>query len=147
MGLLQEIAGLVRVAAASKIDERLVPLREAIEKLTKEIKIMGDAIAGLEGEIAQLTAQVAASVSVEGAALLLIQGFNAQLAAAIAPLAAVGADTSKLDALRSQLMNSADALSSAVAANTAVTVVPPVAANTAPAEVPVPTAVQEAPTT
>ncbi len=61
--------------------------------------------------IDDLTSQVEANTSVEGSALVLINGFAARLAAA-------GVDPTKLAQLQSELKNSGDALAAAVAANT-----------------------------
>lgn len=61
--------------------------------------------------IDDLSAQVAASTSVEGSALILINGFAARLAAA-------GVDPAKLAQLQADLKNSADGLAAAVTANT-----------------------------
>lgn|GEM_PF-5213051 len=59
----------------------------------------------------ELEEQVAAQTAVEASAMTLIQGLHDQLAAA-------GTDPAKLEALRSSLKSSADALAAAVAANT-----------------------------
>jgi hypothetical protein len=61
--------------------------------------------------IDDLTAQVAASTTVEASAVTLIQGLAARLAAA-------GTDPTKLAALGASLKTSADALAAAVTANT-----------------------------
>ncbi len=58
-----------------------------------------------------LTAQVAASTTVESSAVLLIKGIAAQIAAA-------GTNPTSLQALQASLKSSADALAAAVAANT-----------------------------
>ena len=60
-----------------------------------------------------LTAQVAASTTVEESALVLINGIAAKLAAAIA-----AGNPAALTALQTQLKTSADALAAAVATNT-----------------------------
>jgi hypothetical protein len=64
--------------------------------------------------LVELEAQVDANTTVEGSALLLIQGIAKQLA----DLIAAGADPVKLQALADKLKTSADALAAAVAANT-----------------------------
>lgn len=69
--------------------------------------------------------QVAANTTVTGSALTLIQGFNAQLAAAMAS----GDPPGALAALQAQLQQSDDSLAAAVAANTQP---PPAPANPAP---------------
>jgi len=89
--------------------EEILLLARLIDERTST---MADAIADLQAEIANLTAEVAKDTSVESSALKLIQGFNAQLSA-------VEAGTQSIAGLRSQLMTSADALANAVAANTA----------------------------
>lgn len=61
--------------------------------------------------MADLKTQVAASTSVEGSAVILINGFAAQLASA-------GTDPVALAALHDSLKSSSDALAAAVAANT-----------------------------
>ncbi len=80
----------------------------------------------LDTEIAALTAQVATDTTVEGSAVKLIQGFAAQLAAAVAAAGANGATPTQLASLtdlgKTVETNSA-ALAAAVAANT---VTPPV---------------------
>lgn len=58
-----------------------------------------------------LEAQVKANTDVETSAVTLIQGLHDQLVAA-------GTDPAKLDALKSNLKSSADALAAAVTANT-----------------------------
>lgn len=62
-------------------------------------------------QLDDLTAQVATNNTVIGSALVLIQGFAAQLAAA-------GTDPAKLAQLKSDLASNDDALAAAVAANT-----------------------------
>ena len=68
-------------------------------------------------DLTGLTAEVERNTSVEGSALVLIQGFAAQLAAA-------GTDPVALQALQTQLTANDDALAAAVAANTPVAAAP-----------------------
>lgn len=68
-----------------------------------EKKIMAD--------LTGLTSEVARNTTVEGSALVLIQGFAAQLKAA-------GTDPTALAALQKQLADNDDSLAAAVAANT-----------------------------
>jgi len=100
-------------------------LRLVEETATNVRKIMGS-ITDLNQRISDLADQVAKSVEVEKSALTLIQGINAELAAA-------GTDAIKLADLRSSLMNSAEALSMAVAANTGSTPAPAPATDAPPA--------------
>lgn len=84
-------------------------------------------MAALDDKIAALTAEVARQTTVEKSALALIQGFAAQLAAAVAAAQAAGASDAQLQALtdlQTTLTANDDELSTAVAANTAT---PPVA--------------------
>ena len=78
-------------------------------------------MAALDDKIAALTAQVTNDTTVEGSAKKLIDGFAAQLAAAVAAAAAAGATPAQLDQL-TQLgaaLDSASAdLAASVAANT-----------------------------
>ena len=62
-------------------------------------------------QLDDLTAQVAATETVEKSAVTLIQGLAAQLEAA-------GTDPAKLTALTTSLKGSADALAAAITANT-----------------------------
>jgi hypothetical protein len=78
----------------------------------------------MAGSIATLTADVAANTSVVSSALVLINGFAAQLSAA-------GTDPVKLQALQDQLESSDTALAAAVAANTGAPPPPPAAPPTA----------------
>ena len=117
-------------------------LRLVEENATNVRKIMGS-ITDLNQRISDLADQVAKSVEVEKSALTLIQGINAELAAA-------GTDAIKLADLRSSLMNSAEALSMAVAANTGSTPAPtpaPTPATDAPPASPAPTEPGAAPST
>ena len=78
-------------------------------------------MAALDDEITQLTAQVANDTTVEGSAVTLIDGFAAQLAAAVAAAAAAGATPAQLaslQALGTALTNNNTSLAAAVAANT-----------------------------
>jgi len=78
-------------------------------------------MAALDDQITALTAQVAQNTTVEKSALALINGFAAQLAAAIAAAQAAGATTAQLKALSdlgTSLKSSDDELAAAVAANT-----------------------------
>jgi chromosome segregation ATPase len=87
---------------------------ETSDKLDKIIRLLNEVLRKEEimsKELDDLTAQVAASESVENSALVLIQGIAAQLAEA-------GTDPAKLSALTTSLKASADALSAAVTQNT-----------------------------
>ena len=78
-------------------------------------------MAALDDQITALTAQVAANTSVENSALVLINGFAAQLATAVAAAAAAGATPTQLKSLTdlgTAIKTSDDALAAAVAANT-----------------------------
>ena len=71
--------------------------------------------------LAALTAQVAASTSVDASAKILIDGFAGKLAAAVAAAAAAGATPQQLQQLTdlgTALKTSSDALAASVAANT-----------------------------
>jgi hypothetical protein len=75
----------------------------------------------LTAEIAALQADVAADSTVEASAVTLIDGFAAQLAAAVAAASAAGAtpdQLSALNALHTSIEASSAGLSAAVAANT-----------------------------
>jgi len=86
------------------IHRKLDAILAAIERLTTQgTTIMAD--------LTSLTTQVAQNTTVEGSAVVLIQGLAAQLAAA-------GTDPAKLADLQAQLNTSATALAAAVAANT-----------------------------
>lgn len=81
----------------------------------------------LDDQISALTAQVKANTDVENSALVLIQGFSARLAAAIAAATAAGATPAQLQALTdlgTTIKASDDALAAAVAANTGTTQTP-----------------------
>lgn len=78
-------------------------------------------MAKLDDQIAALTDQVAQNTTVEKSALALINGFGAQLAAAIAAAQAAGASPAQLQALTdlgTTIKSSDDELAAAVAANT-----------------------------
>lgn len=80
------------------------------------------AMAALDDEITQLTAQVANDTTVEASAVTLINGFAAQLAAAVAAAAAAGATPAQLAALQAlgtTITANNTSLAAAVAANTA----------------------------
>ena len=82
-------------------------LEKAVVKLTKEFIEREN---GVMATIEELEVQITKNVSVEAAAVLLIQGFAARLDAA-------GVDPVKLDQLRLELHQSAINLEAAVAAN------------------------------
>ena len=84
-------------------------------------------MAALDDQITALTAQVAANTDVVNSALVLIQGFSARLAAAVAAASAAGATPAQLKALTdlgTAIKASDDSLAAAVAANTDVTPTP-----------------------
>lgn len=91
-------------------------IETAVAKLTAQGVIV-------QSDLTALTAQVALNTSVEGSALVLINGFAAQLAAA-------GTDPVALAALDQELATSATALAAAVSANTPVVAAPPAPAST-----------------
>ena len=78
-------------------------------------------MAALDDKIAALQTEVANNTTVEKSALALINGFAAQLAAAVAAAQAAGATTAQLQAitdLQTTLASNDTELASAVAANT-----------------------------
>lgn len=98
-----------------RIDEVLSLLHKV---LNKENIIMSD-VSNLGSEIDALTAQVEASETVTSSAVTLIEGFAAQLQAAIDAATAAGAtpeQIASLVALGDSLSTSTDALAAAVAA-------------------------------
>jgi hypothetical protein len=85
-----------------------------IVRLEKQMALLDD-------QITALTAQVEANTTVEKSALALIQGFAAQLAAAVAAASAAGATPTQLaalNALGTTIKANDDELAAAVAANT-----------------------------
>lgn len=99
-------------------------LRVDVAQLLLLVKALQIKEIAMAGSIATLTADVAANTSVVSSALLLINGFAAQLSAA-------GTDPVKLQALQDQLESSDTALAAAVAANTGAPPPPPAAPPTA----------------
>lgn len=79
--------------------------------LLKEIREMKASVDPIAAQLAALTTQVAANVTVEQSAITLIQGIAAALAASANDPAAIAA-------LGTQLSTSAQALSAAISANT-----------------------------
>ena len=75
------------------------------------LKLLLEGMNIMSAELDALSAQVAASATVEASAITLIQGLAAQIAAA-------GTDPAKLSALTASLNASATALAAAVSANT-----------------------------
>ena len=78
-------------------------------------------MAAIDDQLDALTAQVTANTTVTGSALVLIQGFAAQLAAAIAAATAAGATPAQLKRLvdlQAAVKTSDDDLAAAVAAGT-----------------------------
>jgi len=78
-------------------------------------------MAALDDQISALTEQVKANTDVENSALVLIQGFSARLAAAVAAAQAAGATPAQLQALTdlgTAIKSSDDTLAAAVVANT-----------------------------
>lgn len=97
-------------------DHALVQL---INLIRKEIKNMADSV---QAAIDQLTADVAAETAANQSAITLIQGFAAQLAAAVAAAQAAGATPAQLQALTdlaAGVENNTAALAAAVAAQPA----------------------------
>jgi hypothetical protein len=101
----------------------LARMESKLDLVLQEIRKMS---ANVDANFLALQAQVSQNTSVEGSALTLIQGFAAQLAAAVA--AANNGDSNALPALTASLNSSATALAAAVAQNTTV---PPVTTGTA----------------
>lgn len=89
---VQEYVLKILMQLSAKIDH----LRNEIREQREGLQFMSDTIAS---EIAALTASVAAETSVEASAVTLIDGFAAQLAAAIAAAAAAGATPAQLQSL------------------------------------------------
>lgn len=89
--------------------------------LQVEVAKMSATVDSLTTEIAALTQAVADEQAVEASAVTLINGFAAQLAAAVAAAQAQGATPDQLAALNAlvgQIGTSSQALAAAVAANT-----------------------------
>lgn len=85
-------------------------------------------MSALDDKIAALQAEVAKNTSIEKSALALIQGFGAQLAAAVAAALAAGASAAQLQSLtdlQTSLATNDDELAAAVAANTVPAPPPP----------------------
>lgn len=83
-----------------RLDQVTTLLNQVLEKET-----------AMAGELDALTAQVAANTDAEGSAIQLLTNLHDLLAAA-------GTDPVKLEALRTQLSTSKDALAAAIVANT-----------------------------
>jgi hypothetical protein len=86
-----------------------------------ELKRMNATADSLAAEISGLQTDVANDTTVVGSAVTLIQGFSAQLAAAVAAAAAAGATPDQLTALaalQTSINTNASNLAAAVAANT-----------------------------
>jgi hypothetical protein len=87
--------------------------------ILERIKKMSDA---LDAKIAELQSDVASLTTVDGSAVALINGFAAQLAAAVAAAQAAGATPAQLQSLEdlnTAITSQTTALGAAVAANTA----------------------------
>jgi hypothetical protein len=93
--------------------ETLSRIESKLDLLIRSFIIMS---AQVDANFLSLQAQVTQNTTVEGSALTLVQGFAAQLAAAVA--AANNGDSTALPALTTALNSSATALAAAVAANT-----------------------------
>ena len=93
-------------------------MQASINTLTGKVQQMSDSVAA---ELATLQADVSAETTVEASAITLIQGFAAQLAAAVAAAQAAGATPAQLASLSTlgtTITTSSAALAAAVAANT-----------------------------
>jgi hypothetical protein len=96
-------------------------LVSCLEQVLLGIDRMEKLMSKLDDQITALTAQVQANTTVENSALVLIQGFSATLAAAVAAAQAAGATPAQLQSLTdlgTAIKASDDALAAAVAANT-----------------------------
>jgi hypothetical protein len=99
-------------------DPQLVQVLAALQQLTDRINTMSGSI---DTAITNLTAQVAADTSATSAATTMINGFAAQLAAAVAAAQNAGATPAQLQSftdLGAAVQANADALSAAVTQNT-----------------------------
>lgn len=95
--------------------------RHVLYSLYRSVNRMNAVVDSLSAEITTLQAQVANDTAVETSALTLIDGIQAQIAAAVAAATAAGATQAQLAQLASlsaQLATNNTALAAAVAANT-----------------------------
>lgn len=95
--------------------------RETLHAILRELKQVSATADSLALEITNLTAAVQAEQTVNQSAITLINGFAAQLAAAVAAAQAAGATTAQLaslSALSTEIAANSTALSAAVSANT-----------------------------
>jgi hypothetical protein len=100
------------------IGAQLAKLQVSIDALTKESTQEMEA---LDDKIASLTSQVASNTTVIGSATTLINGFAAQLAAAVSAAQAAGATPAQLQSLtdlQTTIAANDTALATAIAANT-----------------------------
>lgn len=104
MGLTDYFVGEVAAAIVRALKPRFDSIDAALAAIKKQ---EGTEMAAID----DLTAEVTRNTTVEASALVLIQGFAAQLAAA-------GTDPAKLAALQATLKQNDDDLAAAVAANT-----------------------------
>jgi hypothetical protein len=95
-------------------------LAAQLTNLTAQQQKENELMSAMTDAVTALTNQVTANTTVEGSALVLIQGIAAQITAA-------AGNPAQVTALASQLKTSADALAAAVAANTPVAPAPPTA--------------------
>jgi hypothetical protein len=96
---------------AERIESKLDVILETLDTMRGLINHLISQGGYVMADLTALTAQVAASVTVEQSAITLLQGLSAALAAA-------GTDPTKLAALQNQLNTSQSALAAAIVANT-----------------------------
>jgi hypothetical protein len=106
---------------------QLAALRDDVQALARSVSDLTHRIITMSGSIdtaiADLTARVQADTDATNAAATMINGFAAQLAAAVAAAQSAGATTAQLQSftdLGTKIQANADALSAAVTANTPV---------------------------
>jgi|SRR5581483_99563 len=96
-------------------------LHQMLSLILQELQNVNATVDSLSNEITQLTAAVTAEQTVNQSAITLINGFAAQLQAAVAAATAAGATPDQLAALnglQTQITTSTAALAAAVSANT-----------------------------
>lgn len=117
---IQEVFDWV-FARHDKHDRDIKAINEKLDILLQRTNTMNAAVSQLGIEINTLEATVAAEQTVEQSAITLINGFGAQMAAAIATALANGATQDQLSALtglNASIQAKSAALAAAVAANT-----------------------------
>lgn len=106
----------VLVGVLSRVDAILAKADKERDRENAHYRQILERLETMSTKMEDLTAQVAANTTVIDSALTLIQGFSAQLDAAVA--AARAGDDTKLTELAASLKSEDDALAAAVAANT-----------------------------